>query len=240
MGDITVKDNQLYLHVFKWPQNNKIHLSGLTNKVSGANILNNDNLKVNFKQHKRGWITIELPEDKPKTLVPVVALDIKGELKIDQTIGIDPQIPTMISAIFAKCKGCKSKELRWMQKFGEWKYADNLLNWQDKGQGVWKVDVARAGQYLLEVEYSANDKVDFSEWYFEFNGKRLVMQALDTGERENSARQFAGRTLYRFRTDKVGVIELTTGKQTISVMPKSKVMAGGINLKAIHLKPVHN
>jgi alpha-L-fucosidase len=237
-GDITVKENRLFLHIFKWPENHKIHLSSLSNQVVAATMLNAENQSVKFKKDSNGWLTVILPDNKPNTLVPVVALDVKGNLKVSKTIGIDPQVPTMLSAIFAKCTGCENEELRWMQKFGEWKYADNLLNWQDKGKGTWDVDVAKSGQYLLEVEYSANDKVDFSEWNFHFDQDRLVMQALDTGEREDSARQFSGRTLYRYRTDKVGIVNLEQGLQSIVVSPKSKVIDEGIHLKAIHLKPV--
>jgi hypothetical protein len=125
-----------------------------------------------------------------------------------------------------------------MQKFGDWNYADNLLNWKDNGKGEWKVDVANKGDYFIEVEYSADDVVDFSEWIFSFNGEELMLQALDTGERKKSKRMGGHKTLYRYRTDEVGVVSLKKGKQSITVTPKGKVVGGGINLNAIHLTPI--
>lgn len=238
-GDITFKHEQLYLHVFEWPVDGKIHLAGLENTIVSAQVLNNEDQTVKYQKSANGWATIVLPKQKPDGLVPVIRVQLKGQPKVDTTIGIDPKLSTSLSSIFATCNGCDKAELRWMQKFGEWKYADNLLNWKNKATGKWDVSVAKAGQYLLEVEYSADDKVDFSEWNFNFSDDSLVMQALDTGERVNSKRQFPGKTLYRYRTDKIGVIELTEGKQSILVSPKGEVVNGGINLKAIRLTPIH-
>ena len=237
-GDITVQADRLYLHIFDWPADSKIYLSGLQSKILTAHVLNTQDQTVKFKKETNGWTSIILPQKRPDVLVPVVALQLNEPAKVNTTIGIDPALKTSLSSIFAQCDGCDKKELRWMQKFGEWKYADNLLNWTNDASGAWNVNVAKPGQYLLEVEYSADDNVDFSEWNFHFQNDSIVMQALDTGERKNSKRQFAGKTLYRFRTDTVGIVVLEPGLQSIEVSPKSTVINGGINLKAIHLTPV--
>lgn len=249
-GDITVKGNKLYLHVFDWPENGQLHLSGLTNDITSARVLNSeapgfidglfneDEGEVTFVKQTSGWTNFTLPSHKPDSLVPVIVVELNGEPEVDDTIGIDPSIKTTLNSVFASCNGCTKKEERWMQKFGDWNYADNLLNWKDNGKGEWKVDVANEGDYFLEVEYSADDIVDFSEWVFSFNGEELMLQALDTGERKNSKRQGKGKTLYRYRTDEVGVVNLKQGKQSITVSPKGKVVGGGINLNAIHLTPI--
>jgi len=249
-GDITVKGNKLYLHVFDWPENGQLHLSGLTNDITSARVLNSeapgfiqglfneDEGEVTFAKQSSGWTNFTLPSHKPDSLVPVIVVELNGEPEVDNTIGIDPSIKTTLNSVFASCNGCTKKEERWMQKFGDWNYADNLLNWKDNGKGEWKVDVANEGDYFLEVEYSADDVVDFSEWVFSFNGEELMLQALDTGERKNSKRQGKGKTLYRYRTDEVGVVNLKQGKQSITVSPKGKVVGGGINLNAIHLTPI--
>ena len=249
-GDITVKGNKLYLHVFDWPENNEIHLSGLKNDITSARLLNSeapgfiedlmdgDQGEVGFAKQANGWTSFTVAMEKPDVLVPVIVVELNGEPEVDKTIGIDPSIKTTLNSVFASCTGCTNKEIRWMQKFGDWHYADNLLNWKDGGKGEWQVDVAADGDYFFEVEYSADDVVDFSEWVFSFNGEELMLQALDTGERKNSLRQGKGKTLYRYRTDEVGVVNLKKGKQSITVTPKGKVVGGGINLNAIHLTPI--
>ena len=170
--------------------------------------------------------------------MPVIVVELKGDPEVDDTPGIDPSIKTTLNSAFATCDGCANQEIRWMQKFGDWNYANNLLGWKDKGKGEWQIEVANAGDYFFEVEYSADDVVDFSEWTFNFNDEEIMLQALDTGERKNSKRQSKGRILYRYRTDAVGVVNLKPGKQSITVMPKGKVVGGGINLNAIHLTPI--
>ena len=249
-GDITVKGNKLYLHVFDWPENNEIHLSGLKNDITSARILNSektgfmsslfgdDEGAVQFSKEANGWTNFTVAMEKPNALVPVIVVELKGEPEVDATIGIDPSITTTLNSVFASCSGCTKKEIRWMQKFGDWNYAENLLNWKDNGKGESKVDVANEGDYFLEVEYSADDVVDFSEWIFSFNGEELMLQALDTGERKKSKRMGGHKTLYRYRTDEVGVVNLKTGKQSITITPKGKVVGGGINLNAIHLTPI--
>ncbi|MGJ8691844.1 MAG: alpha-L-fucosidase [Thalassotalea sp.] len=248
-GDITVKGNKLYLHVFDWPENDEIQLSGLSNEVVSARLLsraelgffdglfNDDQGLVTVNKQTNGWTSFSLPNHKPDTLVPVIVVELNGEPKVDDTPGIDPHIRTTLNSAFATCNGCKNTEIRWMQKFGDWNYANNLLNWQDGGEGVWQVDVAKAGKYFLEVEYSADDIVDFSEWKVSFADDEIMVQALDTGERKDSARQPKGRALYRYRTNEIGIVNLNAGKQSIKISPKGNVVGGGINLKAIHLTP---
>ena len=248
-GDITVKGNKLYLHVFDWPENDQLQLSGLSNQIVSARIFNSeepsfmdslfgdDQGLVTFEKQSNGWTRFELPADKPDTLVPVIVVELSGTPEVDDTPGIDPNIETSLNAAFATCNGCEYSEIRWMQKFGDWNYANNLMKWKDGGVGTWNIEVAEAGQYFLEVEYSADDVVDFSEWIFTFGGEEIMVQVLDTGERKNSKRQPPGRTLYRYRTNEIGIVNLKAGKQTITVTPKGKVVGGGLNLRAVHLTP---
>ena len=70
-------------------------------------------------------IIVVLPKQKPDLLLPVIVLKLKGKPKVNATIGIDPKFTTTLSSIFAECDRCDKTELRWMKKFGEWKYADS-------------------------------------------------------------------------------------------------------------------
>jgi alpha-L-fucosidase len=237
-GDITVQGSKIYLHVFDWPQSGEIHLSGLKNRILSSKLMGSNSSKVTTSKQDNGWLTINVPLGVPNTHIPVIELEVAGVPKVDDVPGIDPNIRTTLNSAFAECDGCNNVEIRWMQKFGDWNYANNLLKWQDGGKGTWNIDVAKQGRYYLEVEYSADDVVDFSEWFIKFGDQYLMLQALDTGERKNSSRQPKGRTLYRYRTDSIGVIELSAGKQQVTVIPKGKVVGGGINLQAIHLTPV--
>lgn len=249
-GDVSVKGNKLYLHVSKWPRENEIYLSGLKNNIVSVGLLNpietgfldgvfSDDNEVSFEKASSGWTVFTLPKEQPKELSTTIVVELEGEPQVDATIGIDPIQTTYLSSVFSKCNsGCKNSHSRWMEKFGEWKFAENITSWKDSGKAVWQVDVAKAGEYTLEVEYSADDVVDYSEWYFTLGGKDYAMEAIDSGNRHNSKRQKGGRTLMRFHTIPLALVDLPAGKQEIVVRPKSEVTGGGIFLRSISLKPV--
>ena len=46
-----------------------------------------------------------------------------------------------------------------MEKFGEWKAANQVSNWKDGGRAVWTVNVAEAGDYHLELNYKGEGKL---------------------------------------------------------------------------------
>ncbi|WP_158968115.1 alpha-L-fucosidase [Paraglaciecola sp. L3A3] len=249
-GDISVKGNKLYLHVTEWPKEDEIYLSGLKNNVVSVELLNpietgffdglfGDDNGVSYEKSNSGWTVFNLPKDQPKELSTTIVVELDGEPQVDDTIGIDPIQSTYLSSVFSKCNsGCKNGQSRWMEKFGEWKYAENIMNWDNTGKATWSVDVAKAGEYILDVEYSADDTVDFSEWYFTIGGKDYAMQAIDSGNRHNSKRQMGGRTLLRFHTATLALVDMPAGKQEIVVRPKSEVTGGGILLRSISFRPV--
>jgi alpha-L-fucosidase len=51
------------------------------------------------------------------------------------------------------------KEIRWMEKFGEWKHANQVSDWKPTGRATWTVDVAAAGDYRLELNYKGEGKL---------------------------------------------------------------------------------
>ncbi|MEZ7985010.1 MAG: alpha-L-fucosidase [Pseudomonadales bacterium] len=238
-GDVTVKDNTLYLHVLDWPVSGVISLPGLKTKIKSAELLNIDNASVSVKKSRDGWVDIQLPYQRPDTLIPVVKLKLSAKPKVNTQFSLDDAAENILYAEFADCEGCDFTEIRWMEKFGEWRYAPSLVNWTDTGVGSWDIAVRTAGQYLVHVEYSANDKVDFSEWMLKAKDTQLIMQALDSGERAKSKRMRGRGILPRYRKVELGLMDLAAGKQRFSITPDSEVKDGGIKLHAIYLTPIN-
>lgn len=70
-------DTLLYLHVFDWPANGRLKLSGLGNQVRGARLLGAAaRLKATQKE---GEVEIELPAAAPDPNVSVIALELVGK-----------------------------------------------------------------------------------------------------------------------------------------------------------------
>ncbi|NQU52101.1 MAG: alpha-L-fucosidase [Bacteroidetes bacterium] len=85
-GAVTSKEGKIFLHVFEWPENNTLVLSGLNNKVISAKIKEGD-LKLDFKQNKNKTapqLIITLPDSAPDEINTVIELEINGSAETSQ------------------------------------------------------------------------------------------------------------------------------------------------------------
>jgi alpha-L-fucosidase len=76
---ITAKDNTLYLHLFKWPQDNKVYLNDFISEFDNAYLLadkKKEPLKVDV--HTQG-LTIHLPENPVDAVDTVIVIRYKGD-----------------------------------------------------------------------------------------------------------------------------------------------------------------
>jgi alpha-L-fucosidase len=73
---------RLYLHVFDWPTDGKLAVSGLKNKATAAYLLS-DTAKAKLPvDQKDGAITISLPGKAVDPIDTVVVLDIEGQPQV--------------------------------------------------------------------------------------------------------------------------------------------------------------
>lgn len=93
-GVITQKPGKLYLHVFEWPENGKLELYGLQNKVVKASLLAGKH-ELKYEQKKdaslnHNSLIIDVPSVPPDTIVSVIALDINGAAAVSNEIFQQP------------------------------------------------------------------------------------------------------------------------------------------------------
>lgn len=158
-GDVTTTGNTLNLVVFDWPPHGRLMLPGLQTEIAAAGIVSGGKLlPVSWK--KRGtWTELQLPAAPPDHPASVIAIKLQAAPKVDQTLGLDPNLPTNLLLEFAEVKDATKKEIRWMEKFGEWKFANQVCEWKTGGQAIWTVNVAEAGDYRLELNYKGEGKL---------------------------------------------------------------------------------
>jgi alpha-L-fucosidase len=70
-------DTTLFLHVFDWPKDGKLWVSGLANKVVSASLLEDPGHLLTLTV-KNGEFAIRVPSDPPDPICSVIALDIQG------------------------------------------------------------------------------------------------------------------------------------------------------------------
>ncbi len=86
-GRCTTKPGKLYLHVFDWPSDGKLHVPGLKNNVTSAHILGwANNTAVNRSQSGDDWI-VHVPSDAPDPIATVIVLQIEGEPTVEAPSG---------------------------------------------------------------------------------------------------------------------------------------------------------
>lgn len=88
-GRVTMKRidddaTRLYLHVFSWPEDGKLLLSKLKNKVISVSMLHKSR-EIPFTQHGTD-ITIHVPLRTPHNVANVVSVDIAGAPEVEATV----------------------------------------------------------------------------------------------------------------------------------------------------------
>ena len=158
-GDVTRKDNTLFLCVFDWPMSGKLYLPNLATDIKSATLLNAaDAGPLTWKSH-RGWTEIALPPRAPEKLVSVIQLDLAAEPDVDPVWSLDPAMATEVLAEFAEVDLAAKDQKRWMEKFGEWKKVVEVHDFKDGGTATWELDVHKAGDYNVSLTYAGTGRL---------------------------------------------------------------------------------
>lgn len=204
-GDVTTQGKTLHLAVFTWPVDGQLWLPGLQAEIASAAILKPDGTSAPLPWKKEGnWTVFALPPGPPADRpAAVLAVTLKGDAKGDETLGIYPNCASDLPVEFAQVSGATKKENRWMDKFGEWKFAMQAGAWQPGGKAVWTVEVAQAGDYYVDLVLKGTGRVAF---------------VIETDEGVKIQNQQAAASLYHAQP--FGLLAFKTpGRHTLTVYP---------------------
>ncbi|QXP68723.1 alpha-L-fucosidase [Polaribacter sp. AHE13PA] len=226
-GDVTTKDNSMFLAVSEWPTDGKLYLPGLKTKIKSAYIVNpkGKNKKVKFNQSDdTDWVSFDVPYKAPDDLISVIEVKFNEDDTIlveDNSLGVYPNTDTVLITEFGEAKNATQSNKRWMEKFGEWKHADQVSDWKENGTITWNIDVKEAGYYYLDLSYAGKE--------------RLVWKTV-TDEGVTVQNQQAATEKYVFYS--MGILEFKTpGLHTIttSLVEGDKKTS---SLKSLKLRPI--
>lgn len=220
-GDVTTQGNTLNLAVFDWPVGGRLLLPGLQSEIASAGVVAGGKVRPVAWKKRGTWTELQLPPAPPDRPASVVALTLRTAPKADDTLGVYPNIPTTLAVEFAEVADATKQRISWMEKFGEWKFATQVSDWQAAGRAIWTVDVAEPGDYRLDLVYKGEGRLVWSIVTDE--GAKLQNQ-------QNSSPVYHA---YPF-----GLLSFrTAGKHTVAVSlvagPRDKA-----SLEAIRLSPV--
>ena len=87
-GDVTRKNNMLYLSIYQWPKGGKLYLPGLRNEIKSVNLLYGESrMEIPYSRNEQ-YVLFQLPPQELEDFVSVVELEIKGEPDIETHSGI--------------------------------------------------------------------------------------------------------------------------------------------------------
>ena len=204
-GECTARGHTLFLHVFQWPADRRLIVPGLRTKVKSARLEGAGRLVVKSSAEK---VIITLPSVRPDTLIPVVTLELAGPAEASRDQFVLKGCRQTLEAGVAKLRGCERRNVRWMEKFGDWKHAECVAGWQGaESSATWEFRTVEPVSCYLDVEYTCPAEADYAEWQVSLDGQRLTFPLIDTGERKK--RTAFGGELPRFRTYRVGVLDFS-------------------------------
>jgi len=223
-GRCTVKGNNLYLHVFRWPEEG-LTLRGLETPVVEARALNTrQRLTVTRSSDESGPV---LSISKPKALDPaatVVRLKLAGPPAVSEYASLILPGPDGVVSLRARDAVIHGQTAQYEQGGDR----DNIGYWTNANDYVtWTFRTPKAGTYRVEITYACPD---------ESAGSRFTV-GLERGPALEGLVRSTGFWT-SFRTEALGQMDIGAGRHTLAVkvlqMPRGAVM----NLREVRLIPV--
>ena len=158
-GDVTMEpDGVLNLAVFDWPGDGVLYLPGLRNPVKSVSMVTGTGtLPLSFERVGAHW-KLKLPAERPDPLCSLIKVRVQGKPQVDDTLRIHPNYPNILRVAFADVHDAEKKKISWMEKFGEWKHATQVSQWNN-GSANWTAEVLEPGDYRVELCYRGKDRL---------------------------------------------------------------------------------
>lgn len=209
----------LYLHVFKWPEDGKLMVPGLKNKVQQAYLMADQ--KTLKTATADSGIVVFLPQKAPDDIDSVVALKVSGKLDIESVLPKpDKDGSLILSAGMAYIhnnegtRDARVQEYNGILNIGYWTDEEAWLEWTFK--------IKRRGRYEVRAELAVEEEK--SRFHLGLLGKLEAVEVSSTG----GYKKYIKKSLGEITVDKAGT-------HVLQIKPDKKHWAP-INLRKLELK----
>ncbi len=201
-GRCTVKSGKLYLHVFSWPGDAALRLSSFHTPVTGAYLLAQPNVKLQFAKENDG-IRVSLPARSQDPIDTVVVVELGAPLQVDPPVitqGSDS--PFELDYSNAVTAGHAVKRFNRAGKF-------HISKWTGPNDTVaWHLLVSQTGRYKATIRYSARGAWANRPYLVTIGTQSLKGVVGATGEG------------YQYKTFDLGYVEIAKpGEYTLTIRP---------------------
>ncbi|NCU06384.1 MAG: alpha-L-fucosidase, partial [Chitinophagaceae bacterium] len=228
-GVSTQKNNKLYLHVFHWPKDGKLYVSGETN-LSNGYLLANNRIKIKASRLPGGDWQLTLPNTAPDSLNTVLVFDYKPAVPKDSIHFITRN--TMIERFLAFDADQHGKGF----SFGDGKTDRYYLEgWKTDQQSVswrFKKEDPSPGTYKVLIKYLASKLTSGGSFTF-------VSEQLNTGTQKELSRSKHGISTDERNVivQELGTITLRAGTFRLSIAPVAITKQELMKLLEVQLIP---
>ena len=173
--------HRLYLHVFEWPQNGELHISGLESTPTSAHLIDGiNNQPVQFKE-VRGKLTLTgLPKNPVHTAATVIVLNIDepptaSTYRINPSTNgsftLEPSDSTAQNGVQYHDHGLNRRSM--------------LNNWKAGGAATYPLQVPEKSTYSIEIQVAAKSLKDGNSFFISAGEKTVPLSLKATGGMRN-------------------------------------------------------
>ncbi len=214
------RGSNLYLHIFDWPADGKLHLPGLKNKVEQAYMM--ADWSGVSTERSEGGVTITLPATAPDDIASVVVLKVGGPLEVEVQLpkpNEDGVLALGLDTVYIhNNEGSQNARIR-DGKTG----IDAITRWTDENAWIeWSFQTGETGTYEVWGEYSLDESK--SNLNIGLGGQQHPVELQSTGGAQN------------FKKRKFGSVTIdAAGDYRLSIRPEAGAWSS-INLRGLELK----
>lgn len=223
-GKITCKQTsdgyKVYLHIFNWPLNGKLNVTGISATPEKIYLLADNNQKSLEHSYSGAFTAIDLPGEEPESVIPVVVLEYKSKPEIvnhlaaktsDNGYSLTPE-----NQIYSGTGITRQKAARFGTVPAHYSISGNTTI-------KWKIFVDTPGNRSIDVSYSCQNEKPKSKIIVKTAGTALEHQVLSTGKTVGEPNQnwvidnFKSNPIGKFLFPKAGFYEIE-----LEVLPAEK------------------
>ena len=219
-GESTLKEDLLFLHVFNWPKNGELILSGLKSDIKMAWLLSDPDKKIlPVKSLSSLDKTISVPVQAPDSVNSVIVIQLEGKIKTDPRRLLSVSRENRLHVFDGELMGNGLK-------YGAGKRTnDYILGWSNLDQSIyWNTRTAQSGTFDVVIEYS-NDVADNGGSYEVCIGSKTLKGDVEKTKRRS------------YKKITLGKVTLPKGDCLVKVLPVNIKGEELMRLRAVYLIP---
>lgn len=221
-GRSTLRGTRLYLHVFDWPSDGRLHVAGLRSLANRAFLLANPDVAIPVKRVGPADVELQLPTVAPDPWNSVVVLEADLPMEIDPSFYLPANRGPIALHVF------DGRLVNDSLRYGDGKRdRDVVLGWSAVDAGIdWTVRVSSPTRFAVAIEYATVRDSAGGRFVLNVGPQSIIGVVQPTGGE------------LRFVTRPLGEVELPAGEHLIKVRATDIVGGELMRLRAVKLTPL--